>query len=76
MSKYLFEGFEPPGPPPPPLPGYGPVLYEYINTDTLKGKFSSEIEGPTASTLNHNFNWKQLSEMIVCIFLLMFSKFI
>ena len=42
----------------------------------LKGKFSSGIEGALASTLNHNFNWKQLAEMILCIFLLMFSKFI
>ena len=36
----------------------------------LKGKFSSRIEGALASTLNHDFNWKQLSEMILCIFLL------
>ena len=43
---------------------------------TLKGKFSSGIEGALASTLNRNFNWKQLSEMILCIILLMFSKFI
>ena len=35
----------------------------------LKGKFSSGIEGALASNLNHNFNWKQLSEMILCIFL-------
>ena len=35
----------------------------------LKGKFSSGIEGALASTLNRNFNWKQLSEMILCIFL-------
>ena len=42
----------------------------------LKGKFSSGIEGALVSTLNHDFNWKQLSEMIICIFLLMFSKFI
>ena len=34
----------------------------------LKGKFSSGIEGALASTLNHDFNWKQLSEMILCIF--------
>ena len=49
-----------------------------LNNDAanLKGKFSSGIEGALASTLNHNFNWKQLSEMILCIFLLMFSKFI
>ena len=35
---------------------------------SLKGKFSSGIEGALASTLNHNFNWKQLSEIIICIF--------
>ena len=40
----------------------------------LKGKFGSGIEDALASTLNHDFNWKQLSEMI--LFLLMFSKFI
>ena len=34
----------------------------------LKGKFSSGIEGALASTLNHDFNWKQLSKMILCIF--------
>ena len=34
----------------------------------LKGKFSSGIEGALASTLNHDFNWKQLSAMILCIF--------
>ena len=39
---------------------------------SLKGKISSGIEGALASTLNHDFNWKQLSEMILCIFLLMF----
>ena len=47
-----------------------------MGTCSLKGKFRSGIEGALASTLNHNFNWKQLSEMILCIFLLMFSKFI
>ena len=31
----------------------------YVST-VLKGKFSSGIEGTLASTLNHNFNWKQL----------------
>ena len=45
-------------------------------TCCLKGKFSSGIEGALASTLNHDFNWKQLSEIILRIFLLMFSKFI
>ena len=42
----------------------------------LKGNFSIGIEGALASTSNDDFNWKQLSEMILCIFLLMFSKFI
>ena len=44
--------------------------------DFLKGKFSSGIEGALGSSLIHDFNWKQLSDMILCIFLLMFSKFI
>ena len=48
-----------------------PVIFQYC----LKGKFSSGIEGALASTLNRDFNWKQLSEMIISIFLLMFSKF-
>ena len=43
---------------------------------SLKGKFSSGTEGALASTLNRDFNWKQLSEMILCILLLMFTKFI
>ena len=34
----------------------------------LKGKFSGGIEGALASTLNRDFNWKQLSEIILCIF--------
>ena len=34
----------------------------------LKGKFSSGIEGALASTSNRDFNWKQLSEIILCIF--------
>ena len=34
----------------------------------LKGKFSSGLEGALASTLNHDFNWKQLSEIILCIY--------
>ena len=46
-----------------------------LNLTHLKGKFSSGIEGALGSTLNHDFNWKQLSEMILCIILLMFSKF-
>ena len=52
-------------------------LLVWLISPRLKGKFSSGIEGALASTLNHDFNWKQLlSEMILCIFLLMFSKFI
>ena len=47
-----------------------------IKRTLLKGKFSSGIEGALASTLDHDFNWKQLSEMMLCIVLLMFSKFI
>ena len=43
-----------------------------LQTYHLKGKFSSGIEGALASTLNRDFNWKQLSEIII----LMFSKFI
>ena len=43
--------------------------------NALKGKFSSGIEGALASTLNRDFNWKQLSEMILCNFF-MCSKFI
>ena len=39
----------------------------------LKGKFSSGIEGALASTLNHDFNWKQPSEMILCMFQSLFE---
>ena len=56
------------------------VLERALNTicmhRSLKGKFSSGIEGALALTLHHDFNWKQLSEMMFCIVLLMFSKFI
>ena len=34
----------------------------------LKGKFSSGIEGALASTLNRDFNWKQLLKTILCIY--------
>ena len=54
----------------------GTVHINLLKRLLLKGKFSSGIEGALASTLNHDFNWKQQSEMILCIFLLMFSKFI
>ena len=42
----------------------------------LKGKFSSGREGALASTLNHDFNWKQLSEMILCIFCDVFKVYL
>ena len=43
------------------------LLKQILNrTNHLKGKFSSVIEGALASTLNHDFNWKQLSEIILC----------
>ena len=42
----------------------------------LKGKFSSGIEGALASTLNHDFNWKQLSELILCIFFDVFKVYL
>ena len=65
------------------IEGYKFVLVKFCFQSTkicdLKGNFSSGIEaleGALASTLNRDFNWKQLSEMILCIFLLMFSKFI
>ena len=51
-------------------------LYKCKRCLLLKGKFSTGIEGALASTLNRDFNWKQLPEIILCIFLLMFSKFI
>ena len=51
-------------------------MWQHLLDIDLKGNFSSGIEGALASTLNHDFNWKQLSEIILCIFLLMFSKFI
>ena len=50
------------------------VWFVWLSFTSLKGKFSSGIEGALASTLNRDFNWKQLSETILCIFLLMFSK--
>ena len=35
---------------------------------TLKRKFTSGIEGALALKLNRDFNWKQLSKLIICIF--------
>ena len=47
-----------------------PYIYKlHSNASSLKGKLSSRIEGALASTLNHDFNWKQLLEMILGIFL-------
>ena len=45
-------------------------------TKTLKGKFSSGIEGTLASTLIRDFNWKQLSEIILCIFCDVFKVYL
>ena len=44
---------------------YGFARERMENCQGLKGKFSSGIEGALASTFNHDFNWKQLSEMIL-----------
>ena len=49
---------------------------QWPSCNILKGNFSSGIEGALASTFSHDFNWKQPSQVILCIFLLMFSKFI
>ena len=49
---------------------------ERVTYDTLKGKFSSGIEGALASTLNRDFNWKHLSEMILCIFFDVFKVYL
>ena len=43
-------------------------MYLDVQGSHLKGKFSNGIEGTLASILNRDFNWKQLSEMILCIF--------
>ena len=49
----------------------------FVSKWWLKGKFSSGIEGALASTLNRDFNWKQLlSEMILCIFFLCFKVYL
>ena len=74
----LFCACPPSSPPPPPEK----IILCTYTTPCLKphirggGGFSSGIEGALAWTLNHDFNWKQLSEMILCIIFLMFSKFI
>ena len=38
------------------------ICNNWCNFFNLKAKFSSGIEGALASTLNRDFNWKQLSE--------------
>ena len=43
---------------------------------TLKGKISSGIEGALASTFIHDFNWKQRSEIIICIFCDVFAVYL
>ena len=48
-----------------PLPHSDHLTQLFDEGKPLKGKFSSGIEGALASTLNRNFNWKQLSEMIL-----------
>ena len=42
----------------------------------LKGKFSCGIEGALASTLNRDFNWKQLSEIILCTIFYVFKVYL
>ena len=49
-------------------PSYLKILDPPQSINSLKGKFSSGIEGALTSTLNHDFNWKQLSEMILHFF--------
>ena len=51
-------------------------LQHLDNWYALKGKFSSGIEGALALTLNRNFNWKKLSEMILCIFCDVFKVYL
>ena len=48
---------------------YKAFLITESTSPVLKRNFSSGIEGALASKLNHDFNWKQLSEMILCIFI-------
>ena len=52
------------------------VLLFNLNIFLLKGKFSSGIEGALASALNCDFNWKQLSEMILCSFCDVFKVYL
>ena len=51
-------------------------ITKWNRESVLKGKFSSGIEGALASTLNGDFNWKQLSEMILCIFCDVFKVYL
>ena len=52
------------------------TVYSGLVFNRLKGKFSSGIEGALASTLNRDFNWKQLSEMILCVFCDVFKVYL
>ena len=54
----------------------GMFIYTTVYSVSLKGKFSSGIEGALASTLNRDFNWKQLSDMIICIFFYVFKVYL
>ena len=51
-----------------------PIYQNY--TLALKGKFSSGREGALASKFNYNFKYKQLSEVMLCIYFWKFSMFI
>ena len=45
--------------------------------NSIKGEVQySGIEGALASTLNRDFNWKQLSEMVLCIFIDVFKVYL
>ena len=52
------------------------LVTRFMKHHVLKGKFSSGIERALASTLNRDFNWKQLSEIILCIFLDVFKAYL
>ena len=48
-------------------------LCGFSHKKVLNAKFSSGIEGDLALTLNRDFKWKQLSEIIICIFCYVFK---
>ena len=58
------------------MPACGGNIPSFNTMRYLKGKFSSGIEGALASTLHRDFNWKQLSEMILCIFFYVFKVYL